>query len=371
VIVGFHRYRTQAIARTHRGFWVIPSMEREQKMAEALPLDRLGISPRLRDELAPLGVRTLGDFLALPREGLRMHFGAEAEALHERASDDHWAPLQPRAFIEAIRESLEIDPPEVDHDRLLFRIKPILEALVSHLAKRSAAMSALLLDLHLERSGAPASAETAASSDAPGARTLRVSLTPAAPTLDALQILDLIRLRLGALKLEAPIEMLTLELSGVRAHPSQLALFEARRKRDLEAGSRALARLRASLGNDAVTRARLRDAHLPEASFLWEPIQTLSFPGPKISLEGPLPLVRCLFTKHLALPGPPRGYDGWPLGPRRSAMAELHGPIRISGGWWVKLVERDYYFARTRHDDLPWLYYDRPRRRWFQQGFLD
>jgi protein ImuB len=49
----------------------------------------------------------------------------------------------------------------------------------------------------------------------------------------------------------------------------------------------------------------------------------------------------------------------------------MYGPYRVSGGWWKRLVERDYYYAETDHGDLLWLFYDRPRKRWFLHGVLD
>ena len=44
-----------------------------------------------------------------------------------------------------------------------------------------------------------------------------------------------------------------------------------RPRRDRAAARRALARLRAAYGPEAVSAARLRDAHLPEARYRWEP----------------------------------------------------------------------------------------------------
>jgi protein ImuB len=47
----------------------------------------------------------------------------------------------------------------------------------------------------------------------------------------------------------------------------------------------------------------------------------------------------------------------------------------VSGGWWgtrtAAAIERDYYWAETRRGDLLWVFYDRPRRRWFLQGRAD
>ena len=50
--------------------------------------------------------------------------------------------------------------------------------------------------------------------------------------------------------------------------------------------NRALARLRAAFGATAVTRARLRQAHLPEASFHWESVESVGFPHPRDDEDG-------------------------------------------------------------------------------------
>jgi protein ImuB len=49
----------------------------------------------------------------------------------------------------------------------------------------------------------------------------------------------------------------------------------------------------------------------------------------------------------------------------------MQGPFRKSGGWWVRTVERDYYFVETDAGALLWVFYDRVRRGWFLQGFVD
>ena len=46
-------------------------------------------------------------------------------------------------------------------------------------------------------------------------------------------------------------------------------------------------------------------------------------------------------------------------------------PSRVSGAWWVRTVERDYYYAQTQHGELLWIYFDRPRGRWFLHGIVD
>ncbi|MCA9661507.1 MAG: hypothetical protein KC486_24420, partial [Myxococcales bacterium] len=69
-------------------------------------------------------------------------------------------------------------------------------------------------------------------------------------------------------------------------------------------------------------------------------------------------------------PPPPPSLAGV-MPPTCGAVRRLHGPYRVSGGWWVRAVERDYYYAETTGGELLWLFFDRPRRRWFLHGVVD
>jgi protein ImuB len=354
VVVGFHRFRTRAIARTHVGSWVIHDAAREARVAASVALEHLGLSPRLRDELALLGIRTLGDFSALPRSELRLRFGEEAEHLHDAASDAHWHPLRARPLVDPIDTVVQLEPPETDTTRLLFVVKTPLGNLLDRLAARGQALSALELELRLDHAGVH-----------------RERVEPAGPTLDLLQLLDLIRLRLDGLRLPAGIEELHARAEGIRAAVAQLTLFRAARRRDLETAERALARLRALFGPSSVTRAEIHAAHLPEARFGWRPIRQLEIPSPS-SPMAELPLVRRVLSRPMLLPDRPLVAESWPnVDPRQGPVVALHGPFRLSGGWWVRTVERDYYYAEMRRGDVLWIYWDRPRRKWFLHGTVD
>nr|WP_255216544.1 hypothetical protein [Pseudenhygromyxa sp. WMMC2535] len=366
VVVGFHRFRCQAIARSRPALepsvYVLADPRREARLAAGVPLDRLGFSPTLRDELAGLGVHTLGEFMALPRAELRARFGVEAQRLHARGGDDDWAPMQPRAFVDPIRDHVQLDPPEEKLERLLFRIKPALEGLLRRLADRGAAMSRLRLTLELDHADGQAHL-----------------LEPAAPTLDAMQLLELLRLRLEAIGagLPAGVETFTLELEGQRSDPRQIALFRAQQKRDLEAGERALARLRALFGPESVSVAALAPAHLPEARFCWTPLTRLAYPDPqRMQVDGELPpRVRRLLPRPRRLAATDEALrPGERLDPSLGVIARMQGPFRASGGWWVRQVEREYYYAeidgREGEAEILWVFYDRPRRRWYLHGWL-
>lgn len=348
LVVGFHRYRCYALARSGLhpsagracGPWVLSDPHTENRWSARVPLIHLGIDPQLRDQLAVLGVHTLGQLLHLPAAELRLRFGEASAKLHHAASDE-WAPLRPRVLENPVRGELQLEPPDSDHTRLLFGLRGLLHNLLQQLAHRSQALALLHIRFELDH-----------------ASTHHEYIEPARPTLDLPLIIELVRLRLDALSLPAAVESIHLELEGILAESRQLALFQTHQKRDLEGAGRALARLRASLGAPAVTRARLRSAHLPEASFAWEPALEVRFPRPRLDSEPPL--CRRVFPRPIPLPHL-----------LREESRQLHGPYRISGGWWARTVERDYYFAETHDSRILWVYYDRFREKWLLHGIVD
>ena len=388
VVVGFARFGTLAVARTLETRFgapagagalapgepvaVIPDLAHERALADGMRLSRLGIDPTLRDRLHGLGIRTVGAFLQLPSEGIRRRFGPEAQRLHRLAAGERWAPLQPLRTPEPLVVHHDLEDPETDAVRLLFQLKRLLDRVLAIAAARHQALTELTLHLRLDRSGA---------------QTERIR--PAAPTLDVVQLMNLVRLRLESLSLEAGVTELRITGRAVAATAMQQGLFVERPRRDRAAADRALARVRAEFGDEAVMRSRLAEAHLPEARFAWEPVETMPYPEPREVASRPM--VRRIHARALALPleshpklpGPhsesegPRPESGHPLmlggenGYEGGCVRELAGPYVVSGGWWHSAVRREYYFARVQGGDMLWIYYDRPRRRWRWQGQVE
>ena len=261
VVVGFTRYGAYAVAADAGvELAVFRDPESEQRAARAVPLARLGLDPELRDELERLGVRTLGAFLELPEGALHERYGDAASRLHRLASGAAWAPLQPRLPEERFVESLELGYPEGNRERLLLYLRRALDALVERLAARGLAACGLRLTLRLDVGGERAD-----------------ELRPARPTRDAARLAELLRLRLEGAELSGKVEELALEALAAPAEAEQAALPEGEGRRDVAAAERALARLRAEFGAQAVVRARLRDGHLPAATFLWAPLEPSAF----------------------------------------------------------------------------------------------
>lgn len=77
---------------------------------------------------------------------------------------------------------------------------------------------------------------------------------------------------------------------------------------------------------------------------------------------------------HPPIPLPMRSKhepDGWILDFADGPVEEVLGPHVLHGGWWLREVRRDYYYARTRNGRWLWVYHDRRRRRWFLQGEVE
>lgn len=358
VAVGFTRFGTYAAARIARSIQVFTDPGEEREAAGQVSLARIAdIPPQTLDALHELGIRSVSTLLGLPAEGLLERFGPELHRLHRMASGDLWTPLQPQVPPDPIKRSVLLDAPENDLSGLLFLVKRLLHPMQTALVSRGHALAAL--DLRLRPDRHPWHAER---------------IRPAAPTLDTVQVLDLVRLRLESTGVAAGVVELELEVTGHPATPEQIQLFIEHQQRDLEAGNRALARLRAELGDGAVVHVIQRRGHLPEARFGLEPMERLLPPRPRENHIDGRPLVRRVFVRPQALPPAPRPThdDGWLIsGVVRGSVSDQTGPYILSGGWWVREVRRDYYFVETRRGELLWVYFDRRRRGWFQHGRVE
>lgn len=354
VVVGFSRFATYAVARAaSRPIVVFRDRDAERAAAEQVPLDRLDLEPRFRDTLAKLGVHTVGGLLRLPPGGLLERFGPEAFRLHELAAGERWDPLRAQAPPEAVEQSVVLDDPETDADRLAFAIKRALDPLLAALARHHQALTALVIDLTLDRHDPPERREI---------------VCPAEPTLDARALLRLVHLRLEGAPPPAGVVEIRLTAASRRATREQLALFRRAPRRDLRAADEAFARLRAEFGNDAVVCARLCDAHLPEARYAWVPLGRAVSPSP--AAVAMRPLVRRIQRPVPLVPPGARSRDDGALvaGGDGALVDQWIGPFVVSGGWWRAEVQRDYYFAQLQSGELLWVYYDRRRRRWYVQG---
>lgn len=373
VALGFDRRAARAVARHARGVVVARTADEERALAGEVPLASLGLDGRLVATLGALGVRTLGALWALPPDTVRHRFGDAAAALRAWVLDDARVPVQPLIEREPLRAVVELEAPDDDLARILFGLRGALHRLVAGLAGTGEAVASLALTLALEDRSRVAWA-----------------LTPAAPTRDVALLIELARLRWSESTLPSRVVELTAVAEPAPWRGEQLSLFVHDRDRDRGAATRALARVRAAFGERAVTLARLREAHLPEARFGWEPLADA--PPPRGSLPAPsdvpAALVRRWFVPPRELspealralsPMPPGDAPPWlrAMADNDLAQGAAAGPwpraipTRVNGGWWARTVTRDYYYAESAAGELLWVFFDGRRGRWFVQAVVD
>jgi len=366
--VGYSRFGSWCLgrisSRIHRGVVVLESAAAETAACRQVPLSRLDLPPQVRDDLAHLGLDTVRDLVDLPLSGLSARFGAATTALVLLARGERFDPLQPTLPPEPVRAVERLDETETDAWRLLFLVKRLLHPLLKRLATKCQAVTQLHLDLKVDSLGqGPATAT-------------RESLRPAAPTLDVVLLTELIRLRLEGLDLSAGIEEVAVELVATVAPPAALELFHQHHRRDLAAAQRAIARVRAELGDRAVVQAVMCPGHVPERACRWAPARELVLPTPA---RDPKPtLIRRLLPRaRPLLSGPPdllRTGGGDQL--VRAAVGggwarHSCGPHLVSAEWWDDEKRRAYYYVEASAGRLLWLYYDECEQRWYLQGTVE
>ena len=363
VVLGHTRLGTSLLARElaapqagaprRRRYWlVMPSAADELAAARQVPLARLPLEPEALDLLEKLALSTVDDLLRISCAELLHRFGPHVAELRRAVGAAPELPVQGPAPAVPLLQRKRLAYPETDAGRLQRCVEVLLEALLDRLRQEERAVAGLELRLRLE--------------DGSYRREL---IRPAVPTRERRRLAELLALRLPTLELSAGVEELAMEAQAAPLPAGQSELFRSNPRRDLAAGSAALANIRAEFGNGAVARAELAAEHLPEAQFRWQPVAELTAPRPRSRRQEAAPLVRRMLARPVEIPAPRVG-----SGPRPAH----YGPFLISGGWWRApearegaCADRAYYFLRSSGNTLEWVYHDRLTRRWYRQGWIE
>lgn len=285
-----------------------------------LPLERCGLPKETLGSLARMGLRSLQQLLALPRDGLARRFPPTLlqhldALLGQRAlALDFYRP--PEVFESRIELNFDVESTQA----LLFPLRRLTGDLAAFLAGRDSGVQRF--DLHLEHHGR-------------GDTRMPVGLLSA--ERDPAMLFELTRGRLEQLQLPAPVYAVRLRADELPAFaPEHRQLFDERPQQSLP-WEQLRERLRARLGDDAVHGLSAVAEHRPELA--WQPRDT---PRPP----------------YLA---PCGARPGWLLAQpqvlRETSPKVLAGPERIESGWWDGGdLRRDYYVVETRSGQRAWVY---------------
>ena len=302
-----------------------------------LPLALLEVLPDALATLAAAGVTTFGQAAALPRDALARRCGGDLVVVLDRALARIADPRAPYVPPPHFASRLELPAPVADVEALGFGVNRLVHELSSWLLARGLGAVRLELTLahehYLQRRGVTPTL---------------VPFTLGAPARAPAHLVGVLRERLARVTLPAPVEAIALE----SAETAPLA----GRNLGLLPGDEADAalvplvdRLRARLGDDAVTLMMPHAEHRPELA--------------RRDVAGS---VRAARRKAGApLPEAPRPL--WLLDevePLRQRLEHApwtlkDGPERIESGWWDgNDIRRDYFVAETQDGEIVWIYRD-------------
>lgn len=297
---------------------------------DAVPLSAIGTDEAF---FAAIGVATVGELAALPREGLAVRCGQRL--LDELDQALGRLPEAREFFAPPERFNVELElPAEVSEaPALLFAARRLLAELCGLLAARQSGVRAFTLTLvHRDRSR----------------RTVTVELASAARELERLS--QLLREKLATLALAEPVEAIALDAGDFTPLGAPSRGLFGDRTAEAEEWAGLLERLQARLGRDAVYGITPFPDHRPEHAWRrvapgeWDPHDFVQ-PGPR----------------------PAWLYER----PRRVAQTELvllAGPERIACGWWDGDEARRDYFVAELGSSLAWVY--REEGAWYVHGLF-
>jgi len=301
-----------------------------------LPFPELPVSV-IGDEHAPffksIGVATLGQLLALPREGLAQRCGQGLIDELDRALGKIPEPREFFAPPERFSAKLEL-PAQVSHaEALLFGARRLLVQLEGLLAARHAGVRAFTLGLvHLDGSMS------------------EVKVQLASTTRDAERLSQLLREKVAVLKLAQPVEAIALSAADFMPLAGRSGALFTDCAAQTEDWDRLVERLQARLGRDAVHGVSAYPDHRPE--YAWRRVDPGEWDPHEFVQPGPRP------TWLLARAAP---VD-------EGRLALVAGPERIACGWWDgDEANRDYFVVELGRS-LAWAY--REEGQWYVHGFF-
>ncbi len=307
----------------------------------ALPLSVLQNGEE--EALASIGAGSVGDLLALPRDGLARRFGQDLlDALDQalgRLPDPRGVFVLPEKFSAMI----ELPAEATQAAALLFAAQRLLTQLEGFLAARAAGTRRLRLSL--AHRSAPAT---------------RLELGLVSTCREAAHFALLLRERLQQTALPEPVRAIALEVQTIEplAH-SNLSLLPDELQQEGN-WPRLIERLRSRLGAAAVHGLALCADHRPERAC------TEAKPGAR-------QLAFDFNLRPFWLIERPQALEEMGSVPcHHGPLKLLAGPERIESGWWDGAdMTRDYFIARSADAALLWVYRERsPAGAWYLHGIF-
>ena len=303
--------------------------------------------------LQNVGASSVGDCLALPRDGLARRLGQDFIDDLDRA---HGLIPDPRLFFTpptVFKAAQPLPAPAWQAAMLLFAARRLLVELCGFLTATANGAQRLTFTFSHHRREAT-----------------RLTLSLVAATRDADHLTNVLRERLERTALPEPATAIALESELLLPLASRNLTFLPDAGQQEEAAAQLIERLRARLGDEAVQGLKRFADHRPERAWRACP------PAGRVNDGGGAAAsASAAFTagRPLWLLGEPRPLSEIAAAPCYDGrLTLLAGPERIEAGWWDGHdVTRDYFVASNPSEALLWIYRERNQNaRWFLHGFF-
>jgi protein ImuB len=281
-----------------------------------LPIAALQPSEELATVLESWGIRTIGQFVALPSAQVWERLGPEAIRFGKQAMGGRSRPLKLVKSQEFFAEEADLEHPVEMLEPLLFLLRRFLEQITARLAQAYLVVGKLRLVLRFE-TGSPYQ---------------RVFTIPQ-PTRDVPLLFRMLHTHLENFSAESAIVGLELAAKPVRPNAEQFGLLE-RGLRDPHQFAETLGRLEALLSSDHVGTPQIEPSHHPDA-FHMRPFDPQA-PSPKVEEKSLIgvpwlrfrpPIPARVLLKEVQ---PAFLYSTKSTGP----IKEARGPWFVEGNWW-------------------------------------
>jgi protein ImuB len=344
----------------------------------ALPIESLRLPSATLRLLHDLGLTSVGQLEAIPRDEFLSRFGPELLRRIDQAFGRWDEPLPACPLPPTFEAHWSAEHPTARRETIAAAIEHLIARVAALLARRG--RGALRLDCRLDME-----------SHQPAAEALSIGLFQ--PTADAKRLFELVELRLERLRITSPV-------GAVHVAASLHAPLEPRKQAtlfDLDGDGRQplqlaalVERLASRLGSEAVGGVRLRPEAQPELSWHDDPLvgvrrrklagmvrrndRATEIAGTNHPTLPPRPLrllprPALLAVTSIAPDGPPLRFqfDG-----QEHTVARSWGPERIETGWWrSRSIGRDYFRVETTVGCRYWLFRRLCDGRWFLHGLFE
>lgn len=321
-----------------------------------------GHPSRTFDALRRWGIRTMGEFAALPADDIAARFGHEGIALQRLARGLDARPLIADPGVPRFVQSMELEWPIEELEPLSFVFARLLDPLSTALERAGKAGAAIRLDLRLvDRT------------------THSRMLQLPAPMRDPRVLRTLLSLDLESHPPSAGIDVVTIEIDPAPSRIVQFSLLE-RATPSPETLATLTARLNALVGEDRCGSPVLLDCHRPDAfdTIRFNPDAKSSARQAASAKASALPAILRRFRPPVAVRvttdrGRPARVAIDRKGMPGGTVVQYAGPWRTSGAWWDGGAhwDRDEWDVALADSALCRLFRDRVTGTWFLDGVID